>query len=301
MLKQSKYNVEEDEDNTGSTPKLHIPKARLHSPSSQLVIKTSWSDLHVFCFSPWVIKLLQIKCHMKDLAKEFVPFLISRQFRGIKASFGVSSVKNQKNESDAAMEAMIQTISELKLTGEIGNRSTHFEEDIGDPDSTCERDHSFLVSAKTLSRRTSKLMLRACTIPAYVYACREVVFQAIASSKVFDMKETKEKSREMHALYLPRDTLVDKKFSYIALSGGTICEKVQIKSSTIGHSVKVGNRCRLNNVVIHDNVTIGENCVLQNSILSNGCTVENNCNLKDCQIGPGVVISTSTKAKGESF
>lgn len=293
--------MEEDEDNTGSTPKLHVPKARLHCPMNQIIIKTAWSDLHVFCFSPWVLKLLKVKSFMKELGKEFVPFLISRQFRGMKASFGVNTGKNKKNESDEVMETLIQTLSELKLTGELRHGSTHFEDDVRDSDFGADSDHPFLVSANVLSRDSSKLTLRACTIPAYTYACREVVSQAIASSKVVDEKQRTEKKHETDVLYLPSGTSVNEKFNTITLPGAEVGEKVQVKSSSIGRNVKIGNRCRLNNVVVHDNVTIGENCVLQNSIFSEGCTVGNNCNLNDCQIGSKSDVATGTKAKGEGF
>ncbi len=266
------------------------------------MIKTSWSDLHVFCFSPWVLQLLEVKSFMKELGKEFVPFLISRQFRGMKASFGVNAEGKNKKESDGLMEMVIQTLSGLKLTGEPGSGSSHFvDDDFNDSDLGAESDYPFLVSANILSRDSSKFMLRACTIPSYTYACREVLSQAIASSKVMDEKKKVEMKYETDVLYLPSGASINVKFNSVTLPGADVGEKVQVKASTIGRNVKIGNRCRLNNVVVHDNVTIGENCVLQNSILSEGSTVGNNCNLNDCQIGSKANVSSGTKAKGEGF
>jgi NDP-sugar pyrophosphorylase family protein len=236
---------------------------------------------------------------MKELGKEFVPYLISRQFRGLKASFGANAGTNKKN--DETIEAVVQTLKELKLNTDNGRGIGQFEDEFKDAEFSVDSDHPFLVSANVLARNSSKLMLRACTIPAYTYACREVVSQAIATSKVRVEKEKKEKNRESDVLYLPSGASVNEKFNSVTLPGAEIGEKVQVKSSTIGRGVKIGNRCRLNNVVVHDNVIIGENCVLQNSIFSEGSKVGDNCNLNDCQVGSKSDVLAGTKAKGEGF
>jgi len=236
---------------------------------------------------------------MKELGKEVVPFLVSRQFRGLKASFGV---KNSTDENSIeVVELLSQVLGELKINDEMGHGNVQFEDDMGDTDVGGDADHPFMVSAHVLSREASKLVLRACSTPAYIYACREVVSQAITVSKVIDEKLAKEKKRDIGILYLPEGTSVDTKFNSITLPETIVGEKVQVKSSTIGRGVKIGKNCRLNNVVVHDNVTIGENCVLQNSVLSAGCSVGNNCNLNDCQVGSKSEVATGTKAKGEGF
>lgn len=339
ILKQSKFSVE-DIENTGATPKLHIPKARLHShlnsppgsrakassstSTSQMttLIKTAWSDLHVYCFSPWVLNVLMVKKNMKDLDKDLVPFLVKRQFRGLKACFRVrkgvkvssyedkfkkvsdntskDKDKEKVEEEKEAMEALTRTLRNLDFTGGDGED----DDDIGDANDD-DNNYPFLVCAKVLTREHSKLSLRASTLPAYTYACREVVAQAIAASKAVDEKELKSSngrtSRDLGTLYLPENTSVNTKFNTITLPEANIGEKVQIKSSTIGRGVVIGKGCRLNNVVVHDNVTIGENCVLQNSNISQGSVIGSNCNLNDCQVGLNAEVPTGTKAKGESL
>lgn len=292
----------EDIENTGATPKLRIPKARLHSPINQIMIKTSWSDLHVFCFSPWALNILAVKKNMKELDKDFVPFLISHQFRGLKTCF-----RARKGDADEVMDALVRTMGILKLDldheggGDGGGEANDNDADGGEHDN--EDDYPFLVSGQVLSRESSKLSLRACTLPAYAYVCREVVAQAIAVSRAVDEKELKAgvQKRHLGTLYLPENTVINTKFNTITLPEATIGEKVQVKSSTIGRGVTIGNRCRLNNVVVHDNVIIGENCVLQNSNLSHDTVIGKNCNLNDCQTGLRAEVAAGTKAKGEGF
>ena len=151
-----------------------------------------------------------------------------------------------------------------------------------------QEDYPFTILAHTLSHESSKFTLRACNVSSYVYACREVVSQAI-----------KNESTQC----FPHDDIatVDAKFNSIILKDASLGEKVQIKSSTIGRNVSVGSRCRLNNVVVMDNVTIGNNCVLQNSVLSKGCTLGDNCNLNDCQLGPDCSLPQGTKGKSDSY
>jgi len=266
---------------------------------------------------------LEDHSHMKELGKEFVPYLVNAQYRGLLASFDVNVNKGSSgsdvdvdmdgdNGKDAAddgvnMETLIQVMKDLKLGGEMTSSGGQFDDDVGNPvNAIGNTDHPFMVSAHVLSRPSSKLVLRACTIPSYVYACREVANQAITASKTktVNADETNGKKTEKHdigILYLPQDSTVNTKFKTITLPDTTLGEKVQVKSSTIGRGVKIGDRCRLNNVVVHDNVTIGENCVLQNSVLSAGCSVGDNCNLNDCQVRSKSNVVKGTKAKGEGF
>ena len=270
----------------------------------------------MFCFSPWVLNVLGVKKNMKELDKDFVPFLISRQFRGLKTCF-----QARKGKAKEAMDALVQTMGDLNLklnlnpdndgngdgdaeTNMNANVPVHDNDGDGDgAESNNDNDYPFMVSGQVLSRESSKLSLRVCTLPAYSYACREVVSQAIAVSKAIDEKELKEgkQKRQLGTLFLPENTSVNAKFNTITLPEATIGEKVQVKSSTIGRGVTIGNRCRLNNVVVHDNVTIGENCVLQNSNLSKGTVIGKNCNLNDCSTGLRSEVDVGTKAKGEGF
>ncbi len=275
------------------------------------MIKTVWSDLHVFCFSSWTLKLLSVKHSMKDLGKEFVPFLVSSQFRGVKSSFikkNKKALKTSQDGDDEDVNELLKVLSELKL-GENMNpspnnvRGRHFDDELKKEENADGEDHPFMVSGHVLSRQSSKLVLRACTLPAYVYGCREVVSQAISRNKVEVLGAAKgeEKKQDGEILFLTGGASVNKKFKSVILPDAIIGEKVQVKSSTIGSNVKIGNRCRLNNVVVMDSVTIGENCVLQNSVISEGATVGDNCNLNECQVRYRSNVPSGTKEKGEGL
>ena len=301
ILKQSKYNVEMDEHNTGSTPKLYIPKARLHSPMNQIMIKTVWNDMYLFCFSPWALKLLSVKEHIKEIGKEFVPFLVDWQFRGVLAAFGVT--ESSENLHEDITEAIIKGMGDLNVSKDIGAGSNHGLDDgyYDLMDAVGGEDRPFLVAAHILSRDESKLMVRACTIPAYLYISRELVSHAITTSKYQEDNDSQKIDSSNTKLIVPKGTTINTKFNTINLPDSSIGDKVQAKSCTIGRGVKVGGHSRLNNVVIHDNVTIGENCVLQNSVLSAGCIVGSNSNLNDCQVRCNANLPSGTKLKGEGY
>jgi translation initiation factor eIF-2B subunit gamma len=311
ILKQNKFNVEEDEDNTGQTPKLNIPKARLHAPINQILIRTDWNDVHLFCFSPWVLKLIGSKVHLKDLSKEVLPLLVESQFKGVKACLGIQNVDcdqdkmtsngtstgagSGNDEQNGDLNGKLNIWEQIKSQPPFNHRSV---DDTGassygdDEDKASEpSDYPFTVLAHTLTHEESKLVLRASSVPSYVYACREVVSQAIKISSPANVPPSS----------FPKGATVDTKFNSIILENSSLGEKVQIKSSTIGKNVTVGNRCRLNNVVVMDDVTIGENCILQNSVLSKGCKLGDNCNLNDCQLGPQCSLPKGTRGKGESY
>lgn len=299
IIKQSKFIVEEDEDNIGKPPKLNIPKARLHSPVNQILIRTDWNDIHLFCFAPWVVKLIGTKINLKDLSKEVVPLLVESQFKGVKACLGLqngSVQREQKSEDDKdethTLQVLGQILTDVPFHQYFANSNIspqgENELNLQNMDSL---DYPFTVLAHTLSHKSSKLILRTYNVPSYSYACREVVSQAI---KTGSGTPTKLK------LSIPKDASIDTKFNSIVLTS-SLGEKVQIKSSTIGENVTVGTRCRLNNVVVMDDVTIGENCILQNSVLSKGCTLGDNCNLNDCQLGPKCLLPPSTRGKSESY
>ncbi len=293
-MKQSKFHVEEDEDNTGKTPKLKIPKARLHSPIHQMMFRTDWNDIHLICFAPWALNIIQTKLHLKDLSKEVVPLLIESQFKGIKACIGI---RDSSKGYDISADADKEGTKKIKVLGKV-IKDISFKQHFKDKSSGSLNekklhalamdsiDYPFTVLAQTLSHDSSKLTLRSCNLQSYSYACREIVSQAI-------------KAGETASINIIEST-VDTKFNSIVLTSLN-SDKVQIKSSTIGKNVLVGNRCRLNNVVVMDDVIIGQNCILQNSVLSKGCRLGDNCNLNDCQVGPQLSLPQGTKGKGESY
>lgn len=133
VLKQSKVDVEEDEDFVGKTPKLIIPKAKLEVTCG-LNLRTDLLDIHVYVFAPWVRHLLDERRNITSLQEDLVPLLVSRQFSGIASTFG--------------------------------NNASALDHDL--------KDDPFAVVAQVLPRGP-RLALRACTIPSYLFACREIV------------------------------------------------------------------------------------------------------------------------------
>jgi translation initiation factor eIF-2B subunit gamma len=247
-LKQSKQDVEADEDMTGSTVKLQVPKARLRP--GKFVVKTCWNDVHVYSLAPWIRELLMVRKGVSSLQEELLPLLISRQFRGKKATFGKSLEGNTENEENESATNSIPV-----------------------------DDAPYSVAAMVLPPKT---VMRANTISAFHYACRETVANG-------------------STLTMPVESKWNGKFQTLVLRNSTLGAKINMKSSVLGNNCQLGAKCRLNNVIVMDNVSIGENCSLQNTLIGSGAKLGNNCSLNDCQVGPGKEISSGTKEKGESF
>jgi len=330
LLKQSKYSVEEDVENTASTPKLTVPKELFHhGEGDSLTIRTDWSDVHVFVLSPWVVQILHARTGVKDLAKELIPLLIKRQFRGVGATFGTrlmgggdgmggagKSIGEEKEE-EGKRRLLEGVLSRAPFRaqcpgydadgGNIGTEDNVGSNAGGDRLSRRSRggaavDYPYAVAAKVLSRSMSRLTLRACTIPAYLYGCRETILHVTNTATTTGDSDKKTQSQSSSIIPLLENTTLDTKFNSVLLPLSTLTgDKVQIKSSTIGRKSKLGGKCRLNNVVVMDDVTVGDNCVLQNSVLANRCVVGDNCNLKECQVGAGYKVLDGTKATGECF
>ena len=243
VLKQPKMDVEADEDMTGSTAKLQVPKARLRY--GRLLIKISWDDVHVYSLAPWMRELLSARKGLSSLQEDLLPLLIARQFRGKKATFGKClDQKSRENEEKSQ-----------------------------------EDDRPYSVVAVVLPAKT---VVRANTISAFHFACRETVSNGTS-------------------LTMPRESTWNGKFQTLVLKESSLGAKINMKSSVVGQGCELGAKCRLNNVVIMDNVIIGENCSLQNTLIGAGAKLGNNCSLNDCQVGPGKEIEAGTKEKGESF
>ena len=97
VLKKSKLDVEEDEDLTGSTAKLEIPKSRVRQ--GRLVVRTDWSDVHVYSLAPWMRKLIISRKGLSSMQEDVLPLLVARQFRGKGATFG-NCLETQDEEKD---------------------------------------------------------------------------------------------------------------------------------------------------------------------------------------------------------
>jgi len=257
-----------------------------------MLIRTDWNDIHLICLSPWAIKVIQTKLHLKDLSKEVVPLFVESQFKGVKSCIGIQ-IDDINADDDKEETSKFEILGHVLNDSSFQQQSQQNEKSIRNEDlrklTTDSKDYPFIVLAQTLTHQSSKLVLRSCNLQSYSYACREVVTHAIKSETTALLNLRNEDSNSF-----------DVKSNSIVLTA-SLGEKVQIKSSTIGKNVQVGNRCRLNNVVVMDDVIIGENCILQNSVLSKGCQIGDNCSLNDCTLGPLCSVSKGTKAKGESF
>merc|ERR1712238_282836 len=317
VLKQSKYALEEEVADVGETPKLVVPKARLHShgvlpisnASSRITVRADWRDVHVYALSPWVLRLLQARPSIRDLRGELLPLLVSRQFRGLGSAFGCHS------NGMVGVEGKRLAILEKVLSQDPFHRRPGYL--------SGGQDIPFTVMAQVVPHQTSRLTIRACTVPSYLYSCREIV-SCVVLDQVEGRNITPDTggtcavkcgrsststmfpspflcSNPYFSIPVPGGASIDSKFSSIVLLGSTIGDKVHMKSSTIGKQSRIGNRCRVNNVVVMDKVIVGDNCILQNSVLARGSTIGDNCKLNDCQVGPCATVLPGTKAKGESF
>jgi translation initiation factor eIF-2B subunit gamma len=280
IFKQTKQTVEADHDMTGSTAKLQIPKARL-CHGQELVIRTEWSDVHVYSLAPWVRQLIRSRRNLSSLQEDLLPLLVARQHRGKRATFGKAGLEalaelNKENQQEENSNTGDNSSSSL-----AGGDSSINNDPQGDDSYQHDAldDKPYSVQALLLP---SKSAVRANTIPAYLFACKEAV--AVATPSM-----------------LPEGCRWNGKFQTLTLEGTTLGAKINMKSSTVGKHCRLGDKCRLHNVVIMDGASIGEGCSLQNTIVGHGAQIGNNCSLNDCQVGPGMVLPPSTKEKGESF
>jgi hypothetical protein len=119
VLKSLKLEVEEDEG-TGSTPKLLVSRRRLHAAlygprgkdrrrveitsdtdavdrSPTISLRTDLLDLHVYVISNWVFRLMHARPKVQSFQSEVLPLLISRQYRGVEAAFGPTACRDETN------------------------------------------------------------------------------------------------------------------------------------------------------------------------------------------------------------
>lgn len=348
VLKRHKIEVEEDEG-TGSTPKLTVAKRRLHSStgssgrrgntlaqllggnlsmsatatkdhSPTISLRTDLHDVHLYVISNWVFDLLLARPSMQSFQNEVLPLLISRQFRGVEAAFGPTAWKVEENRErlrkvlrdldgmlvDRGGNIVCTKISTLlgmyasgKMSGGLGrfipdedvDDVNPVNDELGDSASFPTGKHPFSVSAQVLSREASSVTLRACTLPSLLYGCSEITSRTLKLDSA------------VSSSLVAKGAKLSTKYNSILMSGCSMGEKVQTKSSTIGKNVALGDKTKLNNVLVMDGVKIGSNVVLQNSVVGMCATIGDNCNLKDCQVGPGATVPSGTKTteKGESL
>ena len=291
ILKKPQLDVEADEDMTGSTAKLVVPKSRLRGRPSgggggggpeRIVIRTEWTDLHVYSFAPWVRRLIAARksARFSSLQEDLLPLLISRQHRGKRATFGRSALAALETGSDDGDDDDAADPSSGSNTAESGGAAA------GRASSGLEPldDEPYVVSAVVLPARTA---LRANTVPAYLFACKEAVANTASEGG--------------GGLRIPAGAKRNGKFQTLVGRGCALGAKLTLRSSTVGENCTVGDKCRLNGVVIMDGAVLGEQCSLQNTLVGPGAVLGNHCSLSDCQVGPGVTIPPFTKEKGEPF
>jgi NDP-sugar pyrophosphorylase family protein len=294
VWKQPKIDVEHDEDMVGTTPKLVLPKPRLRHGVTR--VRTEWSDLHVYAFSPWVRRLILSRKNLLSVQADLLPLLIARQFRGVVATFGSKADKE-------ILDDVLRTDPSLGSLGSRGPEQMGYESPRSSLVSVAAAAGAAVSNSLgeqnpeyTIVAHVQESALRASTIASYLYASKDVVTRAIHSTKQQSDKN------DDPCLFLPKDTILEAKFHSIVLPENEVGDKkLTFKSSCVGRRCKLGDKCRLNNVVIMDDVAVGDNAILQNTIIGAGCKIGDNCNLNDCQISPGKIIPSGTKAKSESF
>lgn len=247
LWKQAKIDVEEDKDGVGATPKLELPKSRL---LSNCTLRMDWSDVHCYCFAPWVRTLLQARENLLSIQNDLIPLLVSRQFRGVEATFG----------SHTADQTLLdEALTMMKSPIDAKSAAT-----------------TYTVLAHVSPNAATAF--RANTVASYLYANKVEQGRAV-----------------------PPGASYNAKFHSITMPDCTIGDKVTFKTTVIGKNCRLGNKCRLNNVVLMDDCTVGNNTILQNTIVGANCEIGDNCNLNDCQVVGGSKIPDGTKKKAEAF
>eukprot|EP00522_Entomoneis_paludosa_P014964 CAMPEP_0172455496 /NCGR_PEP_ID=MMETSP1065-20121228/12092_1 /TAXON_ID=265537 /ORGANISM="Amphiprora paludosa, Strain CCMP125" /LENGTH=592 /DNA_ID=CAMNT_0013207957 /DNA_START=41 /DNA_END=1819 /DNA_ORIENTATION=+ len=306
VWKQSKMEAEEDKDMTGQTPKLEMPKPRLRL--GQLTrVRTDWTDVHVYVLSPWVRQLLlvrnniinindpqqappEVSASLISLADDLLPLLITRQFLSIQETFG-------SKMEPTHIEDLLQKLSTAEAPGvstAMPSVSPPGRQPIAQSSSggvvTSDGSDGRAKKGYLVQAHVQKTAFRSATIPAYLYASKEMVAKSM---------EAGNSSREL--LLLPPNSTIRHKFQTVLLPDTVVGDKVTFKSAVVGRNCKLGSKCRLNSVILLDNVTLGDQVSLQNTVIGKGAVLGDNCSLNDCQVAPGKKIVSGTKAKSEVF
>lgn len=299
ISKQPKIDVEEDVHMTGATPKFTLPKQRLSTGTVQVGL--DWNDVHVYVLSPWVRQLIVERAStVLAIRDDLLPLMVSRQYKGITATFGSALPREDRNEklvhllkhhSSSKQQHQSYSSSSAGAAGEYSHTTNDPDHSHGHDFS--KDDESLLVLKQEYAVRATvaaSSVFRSHTVPSYLYANREFLNVALHNH-----------ASRQHFLDLAPQTETNTKFQSVVLPGATIGEKVTFKSTVVGRGCKIGHKCRLNNVVLVEDVEIGENTILQNTVVASQARIAENCNLNDCQVGPGHSLPAGTKAKVESF
>jgi hypothetical protein len=226
-LKQSKLDVEADVDMTGSTAKLEIPKARVRQ--GRLVVRTDWSDVHVYSLAPWVRKLIVARKGLSSIQEDVLPLLVARQFRGKGATFGESLEESEEDEE--GKENMLEAIG--------------------------DKEEPYTILADVQPAKTA---LRANTFASYLFACKEVV----ANGASLTMPPDSKWNGKFQSLVLEGATL-GAKITMRSCVIGKACQlgsKCRLNNVVVMDGAIIGENCSLQNTVIGPGANLGNNCSL---------------------------------------
>ena len=228
ILKKSKLDVEEDEDLTGSTAKLEIPKARVRQ--GRLVVRTDWSDIHVYSLAPWMRKLIITRTGLSSMQEDVLRLLVSRQFRGKGATFG-RSLEDSDSQDEEGKQSLKESVGDL--------------------------DDPYAVFADVQLPKTA---LRANTFSSYLFACKEVV----ANGASLAMPPNSKWNGKFQSLVLDGATLGSKitMRSTVIAKGCQLGNKCRLSNVIVMDGAVIGDNCSLQNTVIGPGANLGENCSL---------------------------------------
>ncbi|KAL9189645.1 hypothetical protein ACHAXT_009320 [Thalassiosira profunda] len=326
VLKRSKLEVEEDEG-TGSTPKLSVAKRRLHSAggnrggrnglantmgglsmaatattdrSPTLSLRTDLSDVHVYVISNWVFELIHARPSMQSFQNEVLPLLISRQYRGVEAAFGPTAWKEEANrerlrkvlrEMDGVSEegrgVNCNSVSTLLGMYASGKTSGGLGRFVPDEEDENENPAEDMTGSSLLSPPSFPTSKHGYAVSAQVL------------------------SREVSALTLRACTLPSLLYGCGEVTSRTLKLDPAVSSSLVPTGAKLSTKfnsillpgCSLGEKVqtkacsIGKNVTIGDRAKLNNCVVMNGVTIGSNTVLQNSVVGVGAEIGENCNLK----
>jgi translation initiation factor eIF-2B subunit gamma len=342
IWKQSKFDVEEDKEQIGTTPKLKIPKFRLYGGINSIItnnpmlrrtptgstdtittrISTEWNDVHCYCLSSWVWEEL---CHQpkfqslryQSLQYDFIPLLISRQYRGISATFSCTS-----SGSTATTTGIVTTTSNtivvppptatrntLPTTDTVQNddnpsslslpTAAPAQPAVGTSTTTTtttatvpqvRKNDEYMVMAhvsntKTIASTTPSIF-RSHTIASYLFANR-IMTHEISALNVTSLQQQQQQQQQSSSFSMTTHTNGKTQSLFQLPDGATI----QSKNHTILlPESQIGDKVTLKSCVIGKHCRIGHNCRLNNVVLHDYVTIGDNTTLQSTIVSAHVTI-----------
>ena len=213
---------------TGSTAQLELPKPRLSH--GKFVVRTEWSDIHVYSLAPWVRHLLLTRKSLSSIQNDLLPLLISRQFRGKKATFGSSLEEKEEDEEGKENSTTLIPIID---------------------------EEPYAVSALVLPNKT---VLRMNNIQSYLFANKETV----ANGATLRMPSDSKWNGKFQSLVLKGSSLGAKVTMKSSIVGSScnLGSKCRLNNVVIMDDVTIGENCSLQNTIIGSGSKLGNNTSL---------------------------------------